>query len=183
VIRAILFWSTAISLIAIAGTGGWYVAELKRELQDLHTTIDISTRRAHRAEVEMEAMREIAAEREALIAIINNPDVQQLSLVGQRLAPRASARALWSDSTNMAFMATGLPPLPAGDAYQLWFFLQDAPLTAGLIEPDPNGSTTVMIEVPDAVTLPVAMAVTIEPTEGMSTPTGDYYLLGKPPTM
>ena len=56
-IRAILFWSTAILLIAIAGTGGWYVAELKRELQVLHTTIDNSTRRTHRAEVEMETMR------------------------------------------------------------------------------------------------------------------------------
>jgi anti-sigma-K factor RskA len=106
--------------------------------------------------------------------------VGQLELTGQPLAPRASARALWNAAADMVVLATGLPPLPAGDVYQLWFVLPDAPVSATLVKPGPRGDATVMLKVPDAVTLPTVMALTIEPAGGVDAPTGDVYLLGQP---
>ena len=70
--------------------------------------------------------------------------------------------------------------LPAGDIYQLWFVLPDAPVGAALLAPDADGSATLTVEIPDAVALPATMAITVEPAGGVPAPTGDVYLLGQP---
>ena len=176
----VLFWLAATLLLAAAGAGGWYVAQLDRQIQGLRAAVGVATRLTERAEAEMEAARAAAAEREAVLAILSGPDIQRLDLAGQPIAPRASARALWNDAADMVFIATGLPPLPAGDVYQLWFVLPDAPVSAVLLEPDPDGEVAVMLEVPDTVTLPAVMALTVEPAGGVPAPTGDLYLLGRP---
>ena len=175
-----LFWLAAMLLIGVAGAGGWYVAELDRQMQGLRADLDIATRRADLAEQDTEAVRAAAAEREAVLAIVTGPGVQQLDLTGQPLAPRASARALWNDASEMVLVATGLPALPAGDIYQLWFVLPDAPVSAALVAPGPEGDATVRLDVPGAVTMPAVMAITIEPAGGVPAPTGDVYLLGQP---
>ena len=69
---------------------------------------------------------------------------------GTTLAPRASARALWNNVADMVFIATGLPSLPAGDVYQLWFGTPSVPISwssAALLEPDADGDATVILEV------------------------------------
>ncbi len=177
-----LFWLAATLLIAAAGLGGWYVTEVDRQIEGLRAAVDTATRLAKRAQTEVEAARAAAAEREAVLAIVTGPDIQQLDLAGQPLAPRASARALWNDAADMVFIATGLPSLPAGDVYQLWFVLPvpDAPMSAAMVEPDADGNATLILEVPDTVTLPVVMAMTVEPAGGVSAPTGNLYLLGQP---
>ena len=176
----VLFWLAASLLIATAGAAGWSLAELDRQVDDLQAALDVSTRLADRAETQMEAMRAATSEREAVLAIVTGSGVQQVDLAGQPLAPRASARALWNDAADMVFIATGLPSLPAGDIYQLWFVLPDAPVSAALIEPNPDGDATVMLAVPDSVILPAVMAMTVEPAGGVPAPTGDLYLLGQP---
>ena len=175
-----LFWLAAMLLIGAAGAGGWYVAELDRQMEGLRADLDVTTRRADLAEQDNEAVRAAAAEREAVLAIVTGPGVRQLDLTGQPLAPRASARALWNDASDMVLVATGLPALPAGDIYQLWFVLPDAPVSAALVQPSPEGDATVRLEVPGAVTMPAVMAITIEPAGGAPAPTGDVYLLGQP---
>ena len=175
-----LFWLAATLLIAAAGFGGWYATEIDRQIEGLSAAVDTATRLAERAQTELETARAAAAAREAVLAIVTGPDVQQLDLAGQPLAPRASARALWNAAADMVFIATGLPSLPAGDIYQLWFVLPDAPVSAALVEPDLRGEATVTLEVPDNVTLPVVMAMTVEPAGGVPAPTGEIYLLGQP---
>ena len=175
-----LFWLAATLLIAAAGGGGWYAADLDRQMQGLRAALDDATRLAEIAVAEVEAARTAAAAREAVLSIVTGPGVQQLDLAGQPLAPRASARVLWNDAADMVFIATGLPSLPVGDVYQLWFVLPDAPVSAALIEPDQDGRTTVMLEVPETVTLPAVLAMTVEPSGGVPAPSGALYLLGQP---
>ena len=182
-----LFWLAAILLIAAAAAGGWYAEGLDRQNRDLRAALDTESRRAGLAslalEIERTATAEREAQREAVLAIVTGPDVQQLALEGQPLAPRASARALWNNVADMVFIATGLPSLPAGDVYQLWFGTPSVPISwssAALLEPDADGDATVILEVPETVTLPVVMAMTVEPAGGVSAPTGNLYLLGQP---
>ena len=80
----------------------------------------------------------------------------------------------------MVIIATGLPPLPQGDVYQVWFVLPDAPVSAALLEPNEDGDVTLILEVPDTVTLPAVMAMTVEPAGGVPAPTGNLYLLRQP---
>ena len=175
-----LFWLAASLLIAAAGGGGWYVAELDRQIEGLRGDLATATAETARMQLQAAVASATAAERDAVLAIVTGPGAQQITLVGQPLAPRATARAIWNETTDMVFLASGLPPLPTGDVYQLWFVLPDAPMSAALLDPDPDGSTTLIVEIPDTVPLPATMAITVEPAGGVPAPTGDVYLLGQP---
>ena len=175
-----LFWLAASLVVAAAGGGGWYVAKLDRQIVDLQGNVTAATEETLRLRLDAAEARATSAERDAVLAIVTGASAQQLTLVGQPLAPRASARAVWNDATDMVFLASGLPPLPAGDVYQLWFVLPNAPVSAALLDPDDDGSATVIIDVPDTLALPTTMAITVEPAGGVQAPTGDVYLLGQP---
>jgi anti-sigma-K factor RskA len=51
-------------------------------------------------------------------------------------------------------------------------------VSAGVFQPDANGSAQTVVQTPANVPMPVAMAVTIEPAGGVPAPTGDKYLVG-----
>jgi hypothetical protein len=175
-----LFWVTASLVVVAAGGGGWYVAGLDRQITGLETELAAATHNAERLRLDAAATSTAAAERDAVLAIVAGTGAQQLTLVGQPLAPRATARAVWTDAAEMVFLASGLPPLPDGDVYQLWFVLPEAPVSAALLDPDPDGGATAIVAIPEAVPLPAVMAITVEAAGGAAAPTGDVYLLGQP---
>ena len=156
------------------------MAELDRQIVELQEELATTAAQTELMQLQAAVARAASAERDAVLAIVTGPDARQINLVGQPLAPRAEARAVWNETTDMVFLASGLPPLPAGDVYQLWFVLSDAPVSAALLDPDPDGSATLIVEIPDAVALPATMAITVEPAGGVPAPTGDVYLLGQP---
>jgi anti-sigma-K factor RskA len=105
--------------------------------------------------------------------------VARVDLAGQQpVAPKASARAFWSRSRGMVFNASNLPSLPAGKTYQLWVVTSQAPISAGLLTPDAQGSVSGVFATPPDIPQPVAMAVTIEPEGGVPSPTGEKFLIG-----
>lgn len=175
-----LFWLVALLLVAVAGGGGSYMAALHREIADLQADAQSANTRADILELEATVADLEAARRDEVIAIAIDPTVRSLTLAGQPLAPVGTGRALWTEAGLMAFLATGLPPLPEGETYQLWFVTPEAaPVPAALLLPESGGSATVTLQIPEGVT-PAAMAVTIEPAGGAAQPTGDVYLLSEP---
>jgi anti-sigma-K factor RskA len=114
------------------------------------------------------------------LAVLSAPDVARVDLAGQPAAPQASARAFWSRSHGMVFTASNLPALPAGRVYQLWVVSNQAPapISAGLLTPDPQGNINETFATPQDLPQPVALAVTIEPAGGVPAPTGERYLVG-----
>ena len=175
-----LFWLVALLLAAVAGGGGSYVATLHRQIADLRADAQSANTRADILELEATVADLEAARRDEVIAIAIDPTVRSLTLAGQPLAPVGAGRALWTESGTMAFLATGLPPPPEGETYQLWFVTPEAdPVAAALLLPEAGGSATATLQIPEGVT-PAAMAVTIEPAGGAPQPTGDVYLLSEP---
>ena len=175
-----LFWLVALLLVAVAGGGGSYVAALHRQIADLRADAQSANTRADILELEATVADLEAARRDEVIAIAIDPTVRSLTLAGQPLAPVGAGRALWTESGSMTFLATGLPPLPEGATYQIWFVTPEAaPVPAALVIPEAGGNATVTLQLPEGVT-PAAMAVTIEPAGGASQPTGDVYLLSEP---
>lgn len=126
------------------------------------------------------ALLQSAAERgTSAMAILTAPDLARIDLAGQPDAPDARARAFWSRERGMVFSASRLPPPPPGKAYQVWVVTADpAPISAGLIEPDPQGHVDVVFATPPDIAQPKAVAVTLEPAGGMPAPTGAKYLVG-----
>jgi len=112
------------------------------------------------------------------MAVLAAPDLARIDLAGQPVAPAASARALWSRQRGMVFTASNLPQLPAGRVYQVWVVTAQGPVSAGLLEPDPQGRALQVFTTPPDIAAPVAVAVTLEPVGGVSAPTGDKVLVG-----
>ena len=110
--------------------------------------------------------------------VLTAPDLARIDLQGQTVAPDARARALWSRSRGLVFSASNLPALPAGKVYQVWVVTAQAPVSAGLLVPDPSGGGTAYYMTPSDIGAPVAVAVTLEPAGGVPAPTGDKYLVG-----
>lgn len=130
---------------------------------------------------------ELARERESkeLIATRAEQDIQMLTsanittLKGTEAAPQASARIAYDPNTGRAMlMADNLPPAPAGKAYQLWFIAGNKPLPGAVFTPDARGHAEVRDQAPAEGRDTTIFAVTLEPSSGVTAPTGDKYLLG-----
>ena len=79
----------------------------------------------------------------------------------------------------MIFMASNLPAVPEGKAYELWIIpMEGAPIAAGVFKPDEHGNAMMMDhEMPPGVQAK-AFAITVEKEEGSDKPTSPIVLMG-----
>lgn len=145
------WWPLAASLILVAALGA-YAMRLQTRVGDLQSSV----------------------------AVLAAPDLVRIDLAGQATAPQSSGRALWSRERGMVFATANLPTAPAGKVYQVWVVTADAPISAGLVAPDPAGGGLTYFYTPPDIPAPTAVAVTLEPAGGVPAPTGEFYLVGKP---
>ena len=68
-------------------------------------------------------------------------------------------------------VAEDLPSPPEGETYETWILREDVPEPAGLFEPDDAGVAAAPIE--GSIEGADAVAVTVEPSGGSSSPTSD----------
>ena len=129
-----------------------------------------------------EAQGELAGQREQLASARNidellaSPGVRVAELAGQKPAPQAHATLAYDRGTGRAvIMATGLPPCPAGHAYQLWLIADNKPLPGGTFKADAEGRARMSDRLPPGFASP-AFAVTLEREGGVRAPEGDIYL-------
>jgi anti-sigma-K factor RskA len=111
-----------------------------------------------------------------LIGILTSPGVRRALLSGTSVAPSARATIAYDPSGQAILLATGLPPAPAGKAYQLWFIVGKQPLPGKLFSPRGTGEGFLSDHVPAAALDAAVFAVTLEPENGGNTPTGAIYL-------
>lgn len=167
--------SVAALLLLMAGTGV-YTLSLRRELASVELQLADANARLQDSDVQLARARSDAAGVRQSLALLTSPDVRDLRLAGLAPAPQARGRALISRTSGLLFAASNLPPLPPARVYQLWFLTTGAPVSAGLIQPDPQGNVTAAFEVPPSVPAPTGFAVSIEPEGGVPAPTGALYL-------
>jgi hypothetical protein len=177
--RPVAWWLATAASLAVAAGLTIYTGQLRARIISLEAELRDTRARADAAQQQMVDAQRTASGAQAAVAILTAPDVARVDLAGQQpVSPSASARAFWSRSRGMVFNASNLPPLPAGRTYQLWVVTAQAPISAGLLTPDTQGSVSEIFNTPPDIPQPVAMAVTIEPAGGVSAPTGDKYLIG-----
>jgi len=165
--------------MALAVALGTYAAQLRGRITTLEARLRDTVLRADTNERLVADARRSALESQRTVLVLAAPDLARIDLAGQPAAPQASARAFWSRSRGLVFTASNLPTPPPGRAYQLWVLTtQPAPISAGMLKLDANGRATEMIDTPQDLPRPIAMAVTLEPEAGVPSPTGDKYLVG-----
>lgn len=176
--RAAMWWLATAASLALAAGLTVYTAQLRGRISALERDLRETRVQADMSERQIADAQRAASSAQAAVAVLTAPDVARVDLAGQPVARSASARAFWSRSRGLVFTGTNLPQLPAGRTYQLWVVTARAPLSAGLLKPDPQGSVSGTFATPPDIPTPVAMAVTIEPEGGVPAPTGDKYLVG-----
>ena len=176
--RPVGWWLATAAGLGLAAGLAVYAAQLRGRVADLEAELRDTRIRAEAAQQQMADVQRTAADAETAVAILTAPDVARVDLAGQPASPNASGRAFWSRSRGLVFNASNLPPLPAGRTYQLWVVTDQAPVSAGLLTPDAQGSFSDTFDTPVDIRPPVAVAVTIEPAGGVPAPTGERYLVG-----
>lgn len=169
----------AATIVVAIGLGG-YAFSLQQRIGELEARLQQAIVQASAAESAVAEARRVSGELQSAMGVLAAPDLVRIDLMGQAAAPQASARALWSRARGMVFTASNLPALPAGRVYQVWVVTAQAPISAGLLTPDPAGTGQTFFGTPPDIPPPAAVAVTIEPAGGVPAPTGNMYLVGKP---
>ena len=107
------------------------------------------------------------------------PDAVHVSLTPPKSGKQPNATAIVSPSQNrMTLMATNLPPVPPGKAYELWVIPpQGAPVNAGVFKPDEHGNA-VMLDHPLPTVQMKTFALTVEDEAGSDKPTSPIVILG-----
>jgi anti-sigma-K factor RskA len=113
--------------------------------------------------------------------LLTAPDAVHVSLNPQKSPRQPSGTAIFSPSRNrMMFMASNLPPVPEGKAYELWIIPAGggAPMPAGVFKPDEHGNAMMMDhKMPEGVEAK-AFAITVENEAGSDKPTSPIMLMG-----
>jgi anti-sigma-K factor RskA len=169
------WWAVAGGALAAAGlmiTLGIQLSATREELALLRA-------RVAALQGELIDRRAELARQEATLQILFDPEARHVSLGGLAPSPAASAWLFWSPGSRTGLLLVrGLPPAPAGRAYELWAIAGAEPVPAGVFTVDAAGRGLLRLPV-----LPVAkpfdkFAVTLEPAGGVPLPTGPMHLLG-----
>ena len=172
-------WLVAAAALILSAYLTWDGMRLRDRVATLSAALDEARALVASSESRVAQLQRAAERGTSAMAVLTSPDVARIALAGQADAPDARAVAYWSRSRGMVFNASKLPPPPAGKTYQVWVVTSDpAPLSAGLIDPDPEGDVEVVFATPPDIPQPVAVAVTLEPAGGVPSPTGAKYLVG-----
>jgi anti-sigma-K factor RskA len=114
------------------------------------------------------------------LRLLQAPDAVHVSLNPMKSPRQPSGTAIFSPvQKRMMFMASNLPPVPEGKAYELWIIpMQGAPLPAGVFKPDQHGNAIMMDHPMPAGVEAKAFAITVEDEAGSDKPTSPILLMG-----
>ncbi|MEP6921411.1 MAG: anti-sigma factor [bacterium] len=168
-------WSTAQTSLAIAASLA--LITLGAALFVIWRQNTEAKRELAQVSVQMrDAQQQLARQHEAM-EIVATPGARMSELAGTKEMPGAHAMIAY-DKTGRAFlMAKGLPPAPAGKAYQLWFIKEGKPMPGRVFATDASGQGTLNDQIPaEALNASAVFAITMEPENGVPAPTGKVYL-------
>jgi hypothetical protein len=125
--------------------------------------------------------RDTAARAQTIGNVLAAPDLVRYNLAGHDTAPPMSAQLLWSRSRGLVFSGSRLPAPPANSTYQIWLLTNGEPVSASTFVPDSSGRVTVALDTPPRVARPVVgVNVTLEPSGGSASPSGETLLARAP---
>jgi anti-sigma-K factor RskA len=177
---AVPVWlSIAASLAAVAL--GLYTLTLRQRIGVLEDRLREANAQVERSEKAATLASLRAETAKEMTAVLAAGDVRRIDLVGQKPAPGAAGHAFWSPSRRvLLFSATNLPTLAPGRQYQLWVIPSGGkPISAGMLDLDQQGRALTVADSPNAD--PGTVAVSEEPSGGVSQPTGAVVLAGTLP--
>ncbi|MEO7457734.1 MAG: anti-sigma factor [Gemmatimonadaceae bacterium] len=139
-----------------------------------------------RTQREMRAMSQQLARRDATISSFlgAEKDLRVLHLRAADTLVGPGIQLFWDSRHRVGLMhAFRLPPAPAGEVYQLWAVIDDAPVSVRVFDSSPSGHAILEgIPLPANAKGLTRMLLTVEPKGGSRAPTSAPLLGGVPST-
>lgn len=155
------------AVLALISLAGWKWQEQKELLQ--------------KSEKDLAEMRILLEKQKEQIEWLRTPSVQMALLRGIESAAGSRAKILYNpDAGRGVLYVDSLSPLSPDKTYQLWVIGSGGPVSAGVFQPDKQGTAILMIPPIQNPPHGVQFAVTIEPHGGVPQPTGSMVLAGTP---
>lgn len=164
-------WSAIAAAIAIVGLS---VALFVLWRQNTAARIELA-----RLSQQVEQTKQELAEQRDAAAIVTSPGARMMELAGTEMAPTAHAMLAFDQSGRAILMAKNLPTPPPGKAYQLWFIAGGAKMPGKLFVPRGSGEGMLRDQVPESARGSAVFAITLEPEQGVTSPTGQIYLVSR----
>lgn len=147
-------WAVATACLAIVSVVSWR--------DETRTRDEMAAARR-----EISARTADAARYRQVVEFMNEPGTEQVTF-GK--GPRG--RVLVNRQRGVLFIASNLPPIPAGKTYEMWLVPKGgAPRPAGLFQSDDRGNAIHMLPGPIDQANTAAVAVSVEPETGSAAPT------------
>jgi anti-sigma-K factor RskA len=111
------------------------------------------------------------------VELVNTPGARVSELSGADPGQIATAKLAYDRTGRAILMASKLPSIPQGKAYQLWFIVGNKPPVPGkTFVPDSTGNVVLKEEIPREAIDANVFAITVEPERGSTAPTSPIYL-------
>ncbi len=163
-----LAWIPAAIALAVIG----FALSLRQSNQSLRDQLAELRNRNNDQKIQL-------AQAQESMRLLLAPDAIHVSLTPQNASKHPTATAIVSPSLGrMTLMASNLPPVPPGKAYELWIIPQQgAPVNAGVFKPDEHGSA-IMLDHPLPTVQMKTFALTVEDEAGSDKPTSPIVISG-----
>src|SRR5678815_4057877 len=115
----------------------------------------------------------------AAMKLISSPGAKMAELSPTPMAPGATAKIAFDKTGHAMLMAQGLPAAPANMEYQLWFIVGNEKMPGKTFRTDGSGRGVLIDQVPAAAMNSAVFAITVEPKGGVTSPTGQIYLVSR----
>jgi anti-sigma-K factor RskA len=117
------------------------------------------------------------AKTRAFFELATTPGARVNELKGVDLGSGATATLAFDKTGHAMLIASKLPSVPRGKAYQLWFIVgKNPPMPGKTFSPDDAGNGVLKDQMPKEALDSAIFAITVEPEGGSNTPTMPIYL-------
>jgi len=130
-----------------------------------------------RLSTEMQRAKAQLDHERAVVELLTSPDANMAKLAGTKDAPGAHAMLAYDKNGHAMLMAKGLPAVPKGMAYQLWYIKDNKKMPGRVFTPDAAGNGILEDQIPAVARDAAVFAITLEPESGVQAPTGSIYLV------
>jgi anti-sigma-K factor RskA len=122
------------------------------------------------------AIRSELTKSKEFVELVTSPGAIVTELKATDVGGGATAKIAYDQSGRAMLLASKLPKIPQGKAYQLWFLVGDKAMPGKTFAPDSNGHGVLKDQVPSQAIYLSSFAITVEPAGGSTTPTSPIYL-------
>ena len=111
------------------------------------------------------------------VELVNTPGARVSELRESELGQGATAKLAYDRNGRAILMASKLPSVSQGKAYQLWYIVgNNPPMPGKTFLPDKSGNAVLKDEMPREAIDANVFAITVEPERGSNAPSSPIYL-------